>query len=177
MGIFSRAEVSATVADNALIVRTGGERPRLWRGSLGDAAVATLEMRESSDGKVPVHKLVLVRADGTPDEIAIFTAKADAQHAFRVVSDRLMRGVAAVSETRRPLVLRWLIGIAKVALWALFVLMLLLIVSVLVIDRPAGTTTENTPVTNTAPARAAAPAVPPAAPTGVPVPAEQLFDE
>lgn len=173
MMFFQRCPVSAAVADGALIVRTGGDRPRLWRGSLTDAASATLEVREGSDGKVTVHRLVLVRADGTPDEIAVFTSKQHARHAFRVVSDRLMRGVAAETNRQRPWILRFLAGIAKVVLWTLFLLMLLFVIIAFVnAPREAGLS-----AVDGAPAPVAAAPANTSPPAGVPVPAEQLFGE
>lgn len=160
--------VTATVADHALVVRVGGDTPKLWRGSLSDVAAATLEVQESREGNAVVHRLLLIRSGGGTEEIARFKNKAEAQHAFDVVSDRLLQGVEHKERASRPFLLRVLFLLIKVALWVLFAGMILIIVAQLML----GGRGTPTAVTDGAP-----PTTVPAAPAGVPVPADQLFQD
>jgi hypothetical protein len=173
MAFFRRSTVDATVADQALVVRVGGDMPRLWRGSLKDVSSATLEVQPVTEKGVQLHRLVLVQAGGATEEIARFTRVQDARRAFAVVSRRLMRGIAAEETARRPFLLRLLIGIGKAVVWILFIFILLFTASSLYLKSRGLDSQVGAP---SAPA-ASASAPGPAAPTGVPVPADQLFGE
>lgn len=169
--------VAASVVDGALVVRTGGENPRLWRAPLATVTHATLLV----DG----NRLVLSRTGAGEEEIAVFADKAQAQAAFATVSDVLMRGAAPVAPApsvvtvavpaRQPLLLRLAKGLFKFLLWVAFLAMVAFIALQLFIITRIGD--RMMPPREMAPVTAPAAPQAPATPQGVPVPADQLFED
>ena len=173
--LFCRSCVRASIADDALVVRVTGNKPRLWRAPLGDLSNATLSIDTVTEGGKTFHRL-MVNKTGGADEIARFDDAKAAERAFITVSDRLLDGQQGVRHSKRPLIVRLLISFGKVLLWFLFLFMIAVIAAQFFLKSRG----EPATIHLGAPTETAAPAAPatPAGPAdGVAVPADQLFGQ
>lgn len=170
--LFCRSCTRAEIADDALVVRAGGAKPRLWRTPLGDLNHASLSVDTVTDAGKTWHRLLINKAGGS-EEIARFDTAKDAERAFMKVSDRLLEGQQGVRARQRPFIWRVLVAIGKLVILSLFLYMVAVIVTQFFIGGQA-VTPEATKQIEGQPQGSVAPAAPA---EGVAVPADQLFGQ
>ncbi len=170
--LVSDGNVKAAFTGGALVVETLGAQPKLWRGALPDASVATLEIAAPAAGdKDGMHRILLNAPSlGTAQEVAAFATADEARAAFAVIGDALMEqggSTATPAKPKRNFFVRWLIFLAKALVWVIFLIIIGFIFMTLA-PKKVSDTAVVAPSTITAPAGNNVPA-------GTPIPADKFF--
>lgn len=160
----------ATVVDGALVVSfQSAEGPRVWRFDMGKFISTALEMREEQDG----FSLVMKAGNSPEEKIGTFPNKKKATEMLESITAALLKGREILPPVKTGG------GFLK---FLKFVFLLLIIASIfLVLSKtrmPAGFKEIIHVPGNTAPVMPAPKAAaPPAAKTGVPLPADEVFGQ
>lgn len=170
--LVSDGNVKAAFIGGALVIETLGQSPRLWRGALPDAGIATLEIATPAvDDKNGQHRILLNAPSlGGAQEVAAFKTAEEARAAFAVIGDALMGqgGAAAPAKPKRNFFVRLLIGFGKAMVWIVFLIILGFIFMTLAPKKASDKAASAPATTITAPTGNNVPA-------GTPIPADKFF--